>query len=46
MQNTIQNFLRFIVFKKPVWKIERFDELQPPETWIIFVEILHTFPTS
>ena len=31
MQNTTQNIRqRFIVFKKPVWKIEKFDELQLP----------------
>ena len=29
-----------------VWKIETFDELQLPQNWIFFAEILHMFPTN
>ena len=48
MQNPIQKFRQTSVFEKSDIlneKIENFDELQLPETLIIFVEIWHTFPT-
>ena len=49
MQNPSQKFRQSsIVFEKPgilPGKLKTFNELQLPQTLIIFVEILHAFPT-
>ena len=49
MQNPIQKFgAKLYWFQETgyfVWKFENFDELQLPDSSIVFVETLHTFPT-